>query len=136
MKRGKPLARKTRLARGKPIRRKAPRQLRREGSYPAYLEAVRGLPCCAARLGFSFFHCTYGDPDAHHAGKRPGTGLKCSDLEAIPLCREHHSAWHAGRPPFKNWTRPVRRLWADEQIAFTQAQLNHLVSAIKDGRGR
>lgn len=82
----------------------------------AYLRRVRGLPCCARNE-----RC-FGPVDAHHAGARPGVGLKASDFSAIPLCRAHHDAWHAARDPF-DLPKANRRAWADARIEETQRHL-------------
>ena len=101
------------------MRKRAPRWLSSPRSNPGYLEAVRLLPCCApgAPDGCS------GHADPHHAGRRPGVGLKCPDTEAIPFCRAHHSAWHGGYGVFRGWTRQERRQWADARIAETQRRV-------------
>ena len=98
---------------------------------------MRRLPCCAIGLPYpdsGVTHRCHSDwhREAHHAGKRPGTGIKCSDLETHSFCRLAHRQWHGGFGVFKGWTRAQRRAWADEAIAFTQAQLNHLIKRPAD----
>ncbi len=86
---------------------------------PEYLARVRSLPCLLSGRG----GC-YGPVEAHHAGKRPGMGLKAADRTAVPLCRAHHvSHWHACAGAFKGWDREKRREWSDEAIRVTRALL-------------
>ena len=57
-----------------------------------YLEYIRMLPCCA---------CRRSSVDPHHADTG-GTGMKCSDTRAIPLCHKCHMECHAlGRNTFQ-----------------------------------
>lgn len=96
-----------------------------------YLKLVRSLECLAppsntwvrTTVGCIWVRACLGDVEAHHAGKRPGTGLKCSDYDTHPFCMKHHTDWHSGSGPFKGWTRQQRREWADEQIRLTRARL-------------
>lgn len=53
---------------------------------PAYLRWIRTLPC-------SVEHCRARRSEAHHAGTR-GLGQTAPDRTAIPLCPEHHFAYH------------------------------------------
>lgn len=77
-----------------------------------YLAAVRTLPCCVC-----------GQPaEPHHAGRRPGEGLKCHDRETIPMCRLHHQAIERDQWPFKGWIKQQRFAWVDLRIAETQAR--------------
>lgn len=114
-----PLKRKTPLrAKRCPVRR-PPRRLKREGSDPAYLELVRGLPCCAAALGW----CR-GPNVAHHPRHLAGgVGLKAPDSCAIDLCDGHHRDLHSLSGPFKGWTRDQLRDWQDVWVAATQKRL-------------
>lgn len=118
----KPLRSRSRLSRKSPLRRsriqaRPPRRLSSPDVAAGrhYMAFVRTLPCAAR-----FISPCSGAMHAHHAGKRPGVGMKCSDFETIPLCRGHHDAWHAGFPPFRYWAQAARREWADENIAFTR----------------
>ena len=113
-----PLKRRTPLARAGRLRARTPRRVVRQLGHPGHLARVRTLSCAA--LGMS---SCFGPMAAHHAGPRPGVGMKCSDLETHPFCMTHHALWHAGRGPFKGWTREMRRVWADAQIAATRAAL-------------
>lgn len=118
---------------GGPIRRKRPlrakrwgirpnpekRKSRRERSGrddPDYLAFVRSLRCCAYALS----ECDGGLSDPHHAGRRPGMGLKCHDRETIPMCRLHHQAIERDHAPFKGWTKAQRLAWVDARIRETQ----------------
>ncbi len=92
-----------------------------------YLKLVRQLECSWNRSEY-WMHDAHmdwcrGPVHAHHAGKRPGTGLKCSDYETHPFCMRHHHDWHSGSGPFKGWTKAERREWADEQIRLTRERL-------------
>lgn len=78
------------------------------------------------------FLCRWAPKHAHHAGPRPGVGMKCSDYLTHCFCDYHHRMWHTGRGPFRGWTREQRRMWADAQIAATQSQLKHLIKERAD----
>lgn len=86
-----------------------------------YMAAVRAMRCCVGRLEPGF--CSPGGVEAHHAGERPGVGLKAPDNTCIPLCRRHHAEWHAASGYFRGWDRARRRIWADDRIAETQADV-------------
>lgn len=101
------------------MRRQAPRRVRREPDANAHYARVRALSCAARGLSSCF-----GLHEAHHAGIKPGVGMKCSYLETHCFCWLHHVAWTAHRGPFKGWTREMRRVWADAQIAATRAALD------------
>lgn len=116
-----PLKRHTPMKRGGRIRWKPPRRLKRPGSDPAYLAAVRTLPCAARSIPVAT-PCR-GPMDPHHAGRRPGVGLKCDDKDAIPMCRGHHEDVEHLTGMFRHWTKPVRLAWYDEQIALTRAAI-------------
>ena len=109
MTRGKPLARYAPLRRSW-MRKALPRRVTRPGpgSDPAYLDAVRKLPCYCEGFG------CYGDIVAHHAGP------KSWDKGAVPLCVKHHAEWHDGNGSFKRWDKAERRAWADYAIRSTQ----------------
>ena len=100
------------------IRKRAPRRLSRAGSDPAYLDFVRSLPCFFN--GATISTCE-GRVHAHHAGRRPGVGLKADDKTAIPLCEKHHRAWHDARPPFAGLTKFERFAWSMRVIGHTQS---------------
>ncbi|HCR17479.1 MAG TPA: hypothetical protein DIU35_08350 [Candidatus Latescibacteria bacterium] len=72
------------------------RNKRPQASHPAHLAAVAGLGCIIC-----------GRPaECHHVRQMSGMGLRPSDLDAIPLCPDHHrtggygTAVHAGRRAF------------------------------------
>lgn len=121
----KPLARRTPLKRTR-MRRKAPRRLRGPKSQPAYLEAVRALPCAApgslgAILAWGLLDTGHaGRIHAHHAGRRPGVGMKADDSTVIAMCEKHHRAWHDATGVFAGWTKADRRAWADAAIDDTR----------------
>jgi hypothetical protein len=50
------------------------------GRDPKYLEWIRQQPCMI---------CKTRPVEAAHVGQR-GLGQKCADVEAVPLCAEHH----------------------------------------------
>lgn len=59
--------------------------------------------------------CTTVPVEAHHAGQR-GLGKRAHDRTCIPLCRDHHEAWHGGRSPFSD---PLaRQSWTELQICL------------------
>jgi len=81
------------------------------GEDPDYLVWLRHRPCLI---------CAAYPSDAHHAGRR-GLGQKAHDHTALPLCRQHHAAWHDGGDPFRRWTRDDRRAWAEDTAAKLRA---------------
>jgi hypothetical protein len=110
IKRGKPLARKTRIKAKRATPRRGPAR------EPARLAWIRTLACAV-----SWSDCVYGYAVvAHHAG-RHAAGKKCPDSEAIPLCQGHHDHLHSLTGPFRHWKRDAVRAWEDEQIAYYQA---------------
>jgi hypothetical protein len=60
----------------------------------AHLDFVKSHRCCVPG-------CSSGKVvDPHHIYKLKGGGgmaLQCSDLETVPLCRDHHIEWGAKR---------------------------------------
>lgn len=147
MKRTSQLKRRTPLKRASVVRGRGKTKTRSSSGDlvrdPEYLAAVRTLFCCAPMTrpmsgpnkGCLVRVC-HGIMHAHHAGRRPGVGMKCSDLETIPLCGSHHMQWHAGSGVFIGWDKARRMAWADEQIAFTQAALAHLLPTPAEGKAR
>lgn len=103
------------MKRRTPLRRKVPIKPRRStprrgpARDPAYMRWIRTQYCAAATLS-STTPCD-GRIHAHHAGAR-GLGQKAADATCIPLCREHHSAWHDLRVPFLRMKAEKRRTWA------------------------
>lgn len=110
LKRHKPLARST-------MRRKS-RRRKTTAEGRAYMLAVKQLPCHVAPWDHE--RCS-GGIEAHHAGPRPGVGLKCDDTETIPFCQVHHTEWHAACGIFLGWSKEDRREWADVAIAQTRS---------------
>lgn len=111
MKRGSYLQRKAPLKRSR-MKRKSPWRLKRAGSDQARLAWARTQPCVMAWRG----KC-WGPIHAHHAGAKPGVGLKAPDDTVISFCAGDHKAWHDAEPPFFAWTKEERREWADARIA-------------------
>lgn len=124
MNRGTPLKRRTalRARRWGVSRGPSKRQRKQTRADKRYLEAVRQLPCCAPRVSLvgpeALEHA--GEIHAHHAGRRPGTGMKAKDDTAIALCSFHHHCWHSGTGVFFDWKKADRRRWADAAIADTR----------------
>jgi len=110
VKRGKPLRRRTWMR-----ARSKTNSYRRRDRDLDYMRFVRKLPCVAHELG----GCS-GHVEADHAGRR-GTGQKCSDLEVISLCKQHHQQRADFSGPFRSWNQEQMRVWLAEQIAKTQA---------------
>jgi hypothetical protein len=48
-------------------------------------------------------------------------GLKSKDREAMPLCWQHHRAFHDGSGPFDGWTQ-VERCLAAHALFFPEDQ--------------
>jgi hypothetical protein len=89
-----------------------------------YMDRVRELSCSAYRVKVptKWTRCS-GGIQAHHAGRRPGVGLKAADTTTIPFCALHHTEWHGATGVFKFWTKDMRFKWSDEQIEYTQSQI-------------
>jgi hypothetical protein len=91
------------------------------------MERVRGLPCVAAELCvwwavFGGSSACDGRIHAHHMGAR-GLGQKCSDLETVPFCEQHHRDWHDCTGPFAGKSKEWRGEFARAAIEYTQATL-------------
>jgi len=90
---------------------------------PAYLRAVRGLPCCICG-GFGFQQTS--PTAAHHPICDRHSFEKVPDREAIPLCEGHHQG---DFDTSKIAIHRDRALWVDhygsdrEYIAATQDKL-------------
>lgn len=108
------LARKKSLQRHRrpKARRAQPRRSSRRRDSD-YLTAIRGLECSA---------CHAIPCEASHVGPR-GLGQKCSDDEAVPMCRQCHLDWHGCCGGFKDYTKQMRIDWAALAIAWTRSQL-------------
>jgi len=120
MKRGKPLARRTRLS----PRRKTPRKSARVHD-EAYMGRVRGMncllrfdPCLLPSAQWPDRPCS-GPTHAHHMGVR-GFGQKCSDTETVPFCERHHRDWHDCTGPFRGMSKEWRQDYAIRAIRQTQ----------------
>lgn len=100
------------------IERKPPRESKRRPRDPAYLAAVRRLPCRLASDG----KCL-GAVQAHHAGVKPGMGIKAPDDTAIPLCMWHHGAFHGASGFFRDMRAGDRRRWQEQQITAVRQLL-------------
>lgn len=122
-----PLARKTPLRRKSRIKAKPPRRLKGPGSDPAYLAAVRALPCCAVKAFSDVCDCL-GPIDPHHAGNRPGVGMKAADDTCIPMCRRHHREVETLTGSFRHWDKAYRRLWYDARIAETREAIRSRIA--------
>jgi hypothetical protein len=63
----------------------------------------------------------WGAVEAHHAGVKPGVGLKADDRTSIPLCHKHHRELEDKSGKFRGRTKSMMREWEDARIAETQA---------------
>lgn len=118
------------LRRRKPMVKRRPRRLSKAGSDPAYLAWVRTQRCCVFRICVLPGMGTYlnvlpskvceGEVHAHHAGRRPGIGMKADDSTAIPLCRRHHRQWHDASGVFEGLSKLERFAWSVNAIAVAQ----------------
>lgn len=74
-----------------------------------YLDFIRSFPCvfCARTA------------EASHHGKH-GMGLKPSDYNAIPLCRQHHQRWHNIGSPHFTWDGLAKEEKAERFEAIAQ----------------
>ncbi len=104
---------------GIPVRQKAEKVKRN----PAYLERVRGLPCCICE---AFGEWQMSPTSAHHPIHGRFSQRRVPDEMAIPLCEGHHQGLMDGskvalhKEPSK-W----KRLYGEdhEWIAVTQDKL-------------
>lgn len=83
---------------------------RPSGKDPAYLAALRELPCCICR-GWGMVQMS--PTQAHHTicGRTPGR--KTPDRQAIPLCEDHHQGlW--GNDPSKLAIHKCKKTWVAE----------------------
>jgi len=101
------------------MRPRRPRRLDTAQSNPAYLDWLHTRGCCA--LGLDTLGRCGGRIEAHHAGRKPGVGMKCPDDEAIALCTVHHDQLTRHVGVFAGWSRFERRQWSDAWIATMQA---------------
>lgn len=105
------------LAPKKPRRKGMTSKSLRRRSRDPYLDFVKGHPCCVPSCGQNW------GIDPHHAGGKgtKGTGLKCSDTLAIPLCRKCHDCWHDHRH-FPNMTHEESKLLVETTTTTLQAE--------------
>ncbi len=109
---------------GQPVYQKAPKAKRD----PAYLAAVRALPCvCCGKQPVEAHHCR--DMPVHDErglyDRVPGAALKSSDRDAIPLCPHHHRMFHLNRSEFHaeygrdyGFIGPTRAAISDLELDF------------------
>lgn len=88
------------------------------GEDPAFVRFVRTLPCAV---------CGAHGVEAHHAGTR-GLGQRAHDSTCVPLCRQHHAAWHDAGPPFRGMSKDERQGWNEAAIAA--ARRAHVASLL------
>lgn len=111
------------LKRKTPLRPKRSKPRRTEQVRdPEWLDDVRKLPCRAVELERAT-PCM-GRVEAHHAGVRPGVGVKCGDDDTVPLCRGHHDELHSLSNTFKRFDKAKLQAWREDQIAWTRAWVN------------
>lgn len=80
---------------------------------PAYVAWLRKGACALRAPGV---RCEGPLQVHHHTGE--GMSLRASDARAFPLCRHHHSSFHAAAGIFKEWDKLKRRLWQDTMVQF------------------
>jgi len=116
LRRKTPLRARTPLRRSKPLRQRSPKRRRPSQGDCERMAWIRSLPCCAPMP-----HLCRGRIDPHHAGVKPGLGMKAPDDTCIPMCRRSHRDFedHAGQ--FKGWSPERRREWQDGQVLIYQA---------------
>ncbi len=83
-----------------------------------YMLWVKTLPCVARDIDPAF-PCA-GVVEADHAGRR-GLGRKCSDVETIAICTEHHRQRGDFAGAFKSWNKDRMRGWLEACVLLTQA---------------
>ena len=116
LKRGKPLARKTRLR----PRSKRNSYRKRERDLP-YLRWIRSHRTCAACLAFGAGAASQVGPveAAHRDVGGKAMSHKTPDHEALPLCRACHRAPGMHRNPmWQEMTKPARRDWWMIEVAW------------------
>lgn len=90
----------------------------------AYLAWVRAQPCLLLGIEDRMYtrppgEC-WGAIEAHHAGVKPGVGLKADDRTAIPLCHRHHRELEDKSGWFEGWTKAAMREYEDARISEVQ----------------
>lgn len=86
---------------------------------PKYLAWLRMQPCAV---------CGRHPVQVHHHTHRRTYGVRASDRDGIPLCWQHHQAFHHAVGPFFGWLREQRTAWQDEAVA----RLREAYSALQD----
>lgn len=109
----KPLARSNLLRRTRLVSRVKARTAE-EGGDEAYLDFVRGLPCCA---------CGTAPPNHPHHEILNGRGKsqKAPDRRTLSLCFDDHHDFHRGLRRFSGWTREQKRVFQDDEITRLQS---------------
>jgi len=113
------LVSRTQLRATKPMRRtklvsKPPKtRTAEQGGDEAYLDFVRGLPCCV--------YGTAAPSHAHHeTGNHRGKGQKAHDRRTMPMSFRAHREFHDGKGYFEFWTAEARRIWQEVEIQRVQ----------------
>ncbi len=89
---------------------KAPKpRTAKQGGDPVYLAWIRSLGCCV---------CPRPAPSHPHHATLLGRGKsqKAHDHETMPMCFEHHRAFHDLTGYFDGWTRDGLKLFQELQI--------------------
>lgn len=117
----KPLRRTARLRATRwGIKPRRPRRLDTPQSNPLFVAWVHGEPCMMASD-----RCE-GRIEAHHAGRKPGMGLKAPDDTCVPLCSRHHGDLTNHRGAFAGMSREALRALQDDWVASTYGRfLSH-----------
>lgn len=86
-----------------------------------YKRWIEGQPCCVCDMrGSVVMH--------HRTGA--GMGLRSSDHEGIPLCSDHHGAFHALNGVFKSWKRDDLQRWQSAMIRLHRAHYVMVMQAL------
>lgn len=91
------------LTRTKPMPKKRAKPRKGPPRDPKFLAFVRSQPCYI--LG------CFEKAEAHHFGRR-GKSQRCSDYETVPLCHDHHMAWHSSTGLPGKTRAEWKELWA------------------------
>lgn len=112
----KPIARKTRLKRGGPIRHRQRRHIARNVQHAGYLKWLHEQRCCeTGRYGSE-----YDRIDANHVNHvLGGVALKAPDFYAFPLLHSVHMQFTRGEGWFEGWTKVQRRAYAELHLEAT-----------------
>jgi len=82
------------------------------GDDETYLVWIRTHRCCI---------CDAGAPSDPHHKTGGGMGSKSSDLKVLPMCREHHTAFHDHTGLFRHWNKDDKRNWQEAMIRLHRA---------------